>query len=463
MPRVKRGFKARRRRNRVLNQTEGYFLGRKNRFRQAVEVLRHAWEYGYISRKLKKRDFRRLWITRINAAARINGTTYSRLVSGLKRVGVVLDRKILSEIAIHDPASFGAVAPADPVRAIEDGLAALGTRFRDAFRTAETETALRLEHAKVLGKKGELTAVLALMRHVPAENRPAVGARVNAFKEEVEAAFGQRLRELARSVRDAELRARPFDLTLPGRLELGRGHAHPIAQVRDELLSVFRDLGFVVAEGREVELEENNFTKLAFPPDHPATDMQDSFWIGPSVLLRTHTSNVQVREMTRPGLQLPLAVVSAGRVYRRDDDVTHSPMFHQLEGFLIDERVSMAELKGVLTAFAERLYGVGTPVRLRPSYFPFVEPGAEFDIGCVFCARPDGSRAGCRVCKQTGWLEVLGCGMIHPEVFRHCGIDSERYTGFAFGMGIERVAMLRYGIPNIRLLFENDPRFLAQF
>lgn len=355
------------------------------------------------------------------------------------------------------------IAPSEPVRAIEESLAALGTRFRDAFGAAEMEATLRLEHAKVLGKKGELTAVLALMRHVPAESRPAIGAKVNAFKEEVEAAFAQRLHELAQAARNMELQARPFDLTLPGRLDLGRGYAHPIAQVMDELLSIFRDLGFVVAEGREIELEENNFTKLAFPPDHPATDMQDSFWISPGVLLRTHTSNVQVREMTRSGLQLPLAVVSAGRVYRRDDDVTHSPMFHQLEGFLIDEHVSLAELKGVLTAFAERLYGPGTPVRLRPSYFPFVEPGAEVDVGCVFCSQPDGSRAGCRVCKHTGWLEVLGCGMIHPAVFQYCGIDSERYTGFAFGMGIERVAMLRYGIPNIRLLFENDPRFLAQF
>jgi phenylalanyl-tRNA synthetase alpha chain len=354
-------------------------------------------------------------------------------------------------------------APPDPVRAIEEGLAALGTRFRDAFKAAETEPALRLEHAKVLGKKGELTALLALMRHVPAESRPAVGAKVNAFKEGVEAAFAARLKSLANAARDAELRARPFDLTLPGRLELGRGHGHPISEVTDELLAIFRDLGFVAAEGREVEREENNFTKLAFPPDHPATDMQDSFWIGPGILLRTHTSNVQVREMVRPDLKLPLAVVSAGRVYRRDDDVTHSPMFHQIEGFLIDESVSMADLKGVLAAFAERLYGPGTPIRLRPSYFPFVEPGAECDAGCVFCVQSDGSRTGCRLCKQTGWIEILGCGMIHPRVFQHCGIDAERYTGFAFGMGIERIAMLRYGIPNIRLLFENDLRFLAQF
>jgi phenylalanyl-tRNA synthetase alpha chain len=239
------------------------------------------------------------------------------------------------------------------------------------------------------------------------------------------------------------------------------GHVHPIIQTRDELLAIFKDLGFVIAQGPEVELEENNFTKLAFPPDHPATDMQDSFWVSNTVLLRTHTSNMQIREMSTH--KPPMAIVSAGVVYRRDDDVTHSPMFHQIEGFLVDEHVTFADLKGVLTAFAQRLYGAGLPVRFRPSYFPFVEPGAEMDVACVFCARPDGTRAGCRTCKGTGWMEVLGCGMIHPAVFENCGIDPEKYTGFAFGLGIERVAMLRYGIPDIRLLYENDPRFLAQF
>jgi phenylalanyl-tRNA synthetase alpha chain len=357
-------------------------------------------------------------------------------------------------------------APSDPVKAIDEGLARLGQSFRTAFAQAANEQALRNEYAKVLGKKGDLTAVLGLMRNVPAAERAGVGAKVNAFKDEVETAFQTQLRAIARREREAELRARPFDLTLPGRLELGRGHPHPILAVRDDLLSIFRDLGFVVAHGPEVELEANNFTKLAFPPDHPATDMQDSFWIQSAdpearVLLRTHTSNVQVREMSRH--EPPMAIVSAGPVYRRDDDMTHSPMFHQIEGFLVDEHVSIAELKGVLTAFAERLYGAGTVVRFRPSYFPFVEPGMELDVGCVFCRKEDGSRPGCRTCKFTGWVEVLGCGMIHPEVFKHCGIDPEKYTGFAFGMGIDRIAMLRYGIPNIKLLFENDPRFLAQF
>jgi phenylalanyl-tRNA synthetase alpha chain len=353
------------------------------------------------------------------------------------------------------------VSADNSIQSIEEGLSALGTRYRDAFAAASSEQALRLEHARVLGKKGDLTAVLALMRHVPAAERPVVGARVNAFKEEVEKAFEERLRAIARAAREAELRGLPYDLTLPGRLELGRGHLHPIAQVRDEVLAIFRELGFVIALGPEIEFEDYNFTKLAFPPDHPATDMQDSFWLGPGLLLRTHTTTITARELLKG--KPPLAVVTAGPVYRRDDDATHSPMFHQIDGFLADERVSMAELKGVLTAFIERLYGPGTPVRFRPSYFPFVEPGAEVDCGCVFCLQPDGTRAGCRVCKHTGWLEVLGCGMIHPEVFRQCGWDPERYTGFAFGVGLDRLAMLRYGIPHIRHLFESDPRFLSQF
>lgn len=351
---------------------------------------------------------------------------------------------------------------------IQAGLALLEERSRQRFAEAADEPTLRAARAEVLGKKGELTALLRGMSAVPAEQRKAVGERVNSARLNVEAAFEARLGELKRAEREAELNAAPLDLTLPGRVPAPRGHRHPVLRVRDEILDIFRSLGFEIAWGPEVELERNNFTKLAFPPDHPATDMQDSFWVRVEgappetrVLLRTHTSNVQVREMS--SRTPPMAVVSGGAVYRRDDDVTHSPMFHQIEGFLVDEHVSFAELKGVLSEFAQRLYGPGTPVRFRPSYFPFVEPGAEVDVGCVFCRPDDGSRAACRVCKATGWLEILGCGMIHPEVFRHCGIDSERYTGFAFGMGVERVAMLRYGIPDIRLLFENDPRFLSQF
>ena len=347
-------------------------------------------------------------------------------------------------------------------------LDALAARARERFAKAKTEHELRTERAEVLGKKGDLTAALRSLGQAPPEERRALGERINSIKVEIEGAFEARLSELSASARRADLEAPPYDLTLPARLPVPRGHLHPITRVKWEILDAFATLGFAVAWGPEVELEQNNFEKLAFPPDHPATDMQDSFVVtvdggeaASRVLLRTHTSNVQVREMSNR--EPPMAVVSGGPVYRRDDDVTHSPMFHQIEGFVVDEHTSFAELKGVLTEFARRFYGAATPVRFRPSYFPFVEPGAEMDVGCVFCRPEDGSRASCRVCKGTGWFEILGSGMIHPDVFRHCGIDPERFQGFAFGMGVDRVAMLRYGIPNIRLLFENDPRFLAQF
>jgi phenylalanyl-tRNA synthetase alpha chain len=357
---------------------------------------------------------------------------------------------------------------ADPLSEVESGLAAVGVEYRERFSAALAEPELRAVRAEILGKKGTLTRVLKAMGQLPAPERPRVGERVNAVRAEVEAAFDQRLAEIKAALRKRELEGTPFDLSLPGRSPALRGHRHPVTMVRDEILDIFRSLGFLVAWGPEVEREENNFTKLAFPPDHPAIDMQDTFWVkvigspeSARTLLRTHTSNVQVREMSTH--QPPMAVVSGGSVYRRDDDVTHSPMFHQIEGFLVDERVSFAELKGVLTEFVHRLYGP-RKVRFRPSYFPFVEPGAEVDVACVFCGdEGSASRQSCRVCKATGWLEILGCGMVHPRVLEHCGIDAEKYTGFAFGLGVERVAMLRYGIPDIRVLFENDPRFLAQF
>jgi len=347
-------------------------------------------------------------------------------------------------------------------------LAPVVERAKGRFQSATSEHELRSLKAEILGKKGELTAQLRTLGQAPPEQRKAMGERVNVAKAEVEAAFEARLAALLTAARRAELEAPPFDLTLPGRVTVPRGHLHPVTRVKWEILDIFRSLGFSVAWGPEVDLEQNNFERLAFPPDHPATDMQDSFWVevkgataGVRALLRTHTSTVQVREMSTR--KPPLAVVSGGPVYRRDDDVTHSPMFHQIEGFLVDERASFAELKGVLSEFARRLYGADCSVRFRPSYFPFVEPGAEMDVSCVFCSPENSSRSSCRVCKASGWLEVLGCGMIHPEVFRHCGIDAERYSGFAFGLGVDRVAMLRYGIPDIRLLFENDPRFLNQF
>ena len=366
--------------------------------------------------------------------------------------------------AVHPKTSQAAMSP-DPIQEIETGLLAVGDEYRERFAAAGTEHELRNVRADILGKKGALTRVLRAMSAVPADRKREMGERVNAARADVESAFERRLAEIRQAIRDADLNATPFDLSLPGRPPALRGHRHPISLVRDEILDIFRSLGFEVAWGPEVELEVNNFTKLAFPPDHPATDLQDTFWVkvlggspGARVLLRTQTSPVQIREMTRHSP--PLAIVSGGPTYRRDDDVTHSPMFHQIEGFMVNERVSFAELKGVLTQFVHRLYGE-REIRFRPSYFPFVEPGAELDVACVFCDAD--TRANCRICKGTGWLEILGCGMVHPSVFGHCGIDAERYTGFAFGLGVERVAMLRYGIPDIRLLFENDPRFLAEF
>lgn len=350
----------------------------------------------------------------------------------------------------------------DAAARIDRALTDLREGFAARFRAATTEQLLRDENAKILGKKGELTAVLRELGKAPPDQRRSIGERVNALKQEVEAGFEACLRELRNKERAAELDAPPFDLTLPARLPVAeRGHRHPISLVREDVVNVFRQLGFAVFDGPEVEHEENNFGLLGYPPDHPATDMQDTFWTTDRALLRSHTSNIQIRAMK--SMKPPMAFIAPGTVYRRDDDATHSPMFHQIEAFLVDRDVTLAHLKGILAEFAERIYGPGTPVRLRPSYFPFVEPGAEVDIGCVFCKAEDGERRGCSLCKHTGWIEILGCGMIHPVVLENCGIDPEEWSGFALGMGLERIALLRYGIPNIKLLFENDPRFLAQF
>jgi phenylalanyl-tRNA synthetase alpha chain len=351
----------------------------------------------------------------------------------------------------------------DVIATIEQELGKFGDDYQQQFASAANEQDLRAAKATLLGKKGKLTELMKMMGKVPADSRKKIGERFNAIRKDVEQAFETRLQLLAEQLRQAELNATPFDLTLPGRTTTPRGHRHPLTQVEDDLVSIFQGLGFVLASSPEIDTEENNFTKLGFPPDHPATDMQDTFWVNvkgaPSdarTLLRTHTSSTQIREMS--SRKPPMAVVSLGAVYRRDDDLTHSPMFHQMEGFLIDKHISFANLKGVLDAFAKRLYGEHIQTRFRPSYFPFVEPGAELDVSCVMC---DGS--GCRVCKNTGWVEILGCGMIHPVVFEHCGLDPEQYSGFAFGMGIERIAMTRYSLPSLKLLFENDPRFLSQF
>lgn len=355
------------------------------------------------------------------------------------------------------------MADIDIDRALTELREGVGSRFG----AAATEQALRDENAKILGKKGELTAILSLLGKLPPDKRKAVGERGNALKREFESAFESALGALRKKEREAELAGPALDLSLPGRLPLAEpGHRHPISRVREDVVNVFRQLGFAVFDGPEVEHEENNFGLLGYPPDHPATDMQDTFWttvsgVDRKLLLRSHTSNIQIRAMK--AMQPPMAFIAPGTVYRRDDDATHSPMFHQIEAFLVDRKVTLAHLKGVLAEFAERIYGPGTPIRLRPSYFPFVEPGAEVDVGCVFCKQSDGTRKGCSLCKHTGFIEILGCGMIHPVVLENCGIDPEEWSGFALGMGLERIAILRYGIPNIKMLFENDPRFLAQF
>jgi phenylalanyl-tRNA synthetase alpha chain len=359
----------------------------------------------------------------------------------------------------------------DPVQEFEAGLARLGGDVTAAFSACPEENALRAANAKLVGPSGELTGLLKLMPKLPGDRRKELGQRANQVKQAIQAAFEARLLAIARAIREAELSGPRIDVSLPGRA--GRpGGQHPITKTIEELLDVFASLGFEISESREIELASYNFGRLGFPPDHPATDMQDSFFVKgggeDAVVLRTHATAIQVHEMI--ARKPPMAVVAAGTVYRRDDDATHSPMFHQIDGFLVDRNVSFAHLKGVLTTFLKRTFGVEVPVRFRPSYFPFVEPGGELDIGCTFC-RPwveAGSEAqrsrtlGCRTCKQTGWIEVLGCGSIHPVVFESCGVDPTEWSGFAWGMGIDRIAMLRHGIRDIRMLYDNDIRFLDQ-
>jgi len=316
-------------------------------------------------------------------------------------------------------------------------------------------SALDVVRVAALGKKGELTELLKGLGKLAAGERRSAGAAINTAKEQITAALDARRAELESAALDRELRAAAIDVTLPGRGQ-SVGGLHPVTRTRLRIESIFRRAGFTVAEGPEVEDDFYNFEALNIPADHPARAMHDTFYFGDGKLLRTHTSPVQIRAMKLQGV--PIRVIAPGPVYRRDSDVTHSPMFHQVEGLVIDEDISLAHLKGVLTGFAARFFEKPRGLRFRPSYFPFTEPSAEVDIQCVLC---DG--AGCRICKQTGWIEILGCGMVHPNVMTACGIDAARWQGYAFGMGIERLAMLRYSVNDLRLFFENDLRFLAQF
>ena len=315
--------------------------------------------------------------------------------------------------------------------------------------------ALDAVRVAVLGKKGELTERLKGLGKLPAEERRAAGAAINEAKQRVEAAFDARRAGLEAATLSHELAAGAIDVTLPGRGQ-AVGGLHPVTRTRLRIEAIFRRAGFSVAEGPEVEDDFHNFEALNIPADHPARAMHDTFYFGDGRLLRTHTSPVQIRAMKLCGV--PIRVIAPGPVYRRDSDVTHSPMFHQVEGLVIDEDVSLANLKGMLAGFAEQFFEKPRGLRFRPSYFPFTEPSAEVDIQCVLC---DG--AGCRICKQTGWLEILGCGMVHPNVLTACGVDPAQWQGYAFGMGIERLAMLRYAVNDLRLFFDNDLRFLAQF
>lgn len=308
---------------------------------------------------------------------------------------------------------------------------------------------------RYLGKKGLVTGLLKSLGRLPAEQRPAAGQVINKAKASIEEALEKARERIEKVEKERELKSRRIDITLPG-FFVPFGRLHPISQVMEEISRIFVSLGFRVEDGPEVEDEYHNFEALNIPPEHPARDMQDTFYVRGGAVLRTHTSPVQIRVMERE--KPPLRIIAPGKVYRCDSDQTHTPMFHQIEGFLVDRNVSMADLKGVLEAFLHAVFGKETPVRLRPSYFPFTEPSAEIDIGCVMCGAK-----GCGVCKRTGWIEILGAGLINPRVFEHCGYDPEEVTGFAFGLGIERIAMLKYGIDDLRLFFENDIRFLEQF
>jgi phenylalanyl-tRNA synthetase alpha chain len=326
---------------------------------------------------------------------------------------------------------------------------------RSALLAAATVAALQEVRVRFLGKKGELTALMKGMKDLSAEQRPVLGALANRVKEELEALFEERLEQVRETELEQRLASERLDVTLPGR-RLVAGTKHPVTLVIEELIEIFSALGFGVAEGPEVEKDFYNFEALNMPKDHPARDMQDTFYINDDVVLRTHTSPVQIRTMLKQAP--PVRVIAPGTVYRRDSDLTHTPMFHQVEGFLVDKGITFGDLKGVLTAFLTQVFGKNVKVRFRPSFFPFTEPSAEVDIQCVMCRG-----AGCRVCKSSGWLEILGSGMIDPEVFKAVDYDSSIYSGFAFGMGIERIAMLKYGVNDLRLFFENDLRFLRQF
>lgn len=324
------------------------------------------------------------------------------------------------------------------------------------IKHAQAMQELEQVRIKYLGKKGELTAVLRGMGALTPEERPMVGQMANEVREAIEDALRRAVEDVKHREKNARLAAEAIDVTIPGKAQ-EIGCKHPLTVVLDEIKEIFLGMGFKIAEGPEVETVFYNFDALNAPKNHPSRDLSDTFYITDEILLRTQTSPVQVRTMER--MKPPIRIISPGRCFRRDTpDATHSPMFHQVEGLVVDKNITMADLKGTLDLFAKQLFGIGTKTKFRPHYFPFTEPSAEVDVSCFKC-----QGAGCRMCKGSGWIEILGAGMVHPNVLKVCGIDPEIYSGFAFGMGLDRIAMLKYEIDDIRLFFENDMRFITQF
>ena len=339
---------------------------------------------------------------------------------------------------------------------IRDELKRLDEEMTQALDSVENLNAVEALRVHMRGKKGSLTALLRMMGQMTAEERPQIGQLINECRERFTRMLDERQKEMQKREREIRMQLEQLDVTEPRPLPQ-TGCVHPNTLVLNEVVDCFTGMGFEVVEGPEVELDHFNFELLNIPKNHPARDAQDTFYIDDNVVLRTHTSPVQARVMTTR--KPPIRIICPGRVYRADEvDATHSPVFHQIEGLVIDEGISMGDLKATLAAFARRLYGDDIHVRFRPSFFPFTEPSAEADLTCVSCRGQ-----GCRICKNTGWIEVLGCGMVNPHVLEMCGIDPQRYSGFAFGIGLERITMLRYGIKDMRLLYEGDLRFLRQF
>ena len=339
---------------------------------------------------------------------------------------------------------------------MKEKLQTIKAAAQNALAAADSENIIEELRVKYLGKKGELTAILKQMGSLSPEERPAMGQLVNEAKQELETLIAEKKEALKAKATELKLRAETIDITMPAK-EINAGGLHPLNIVINDMIDIFQSMGFDVVDGPEVETDYYNFECLNVPADHPARDMQDTFYLAENLLLRTQTSAAQIRTMeTR---KPPIRVICPGRVFRADEvDATHSPVFHQLEGLVVDRGITMCDLKGVLEQFAREIYGSDTKVRFRPSFFPFTEPSVEVDVSCSECGGK-----GCRVCKGAGWIEILGAGMVHPNVLRCCGIDPDVYSGFAFGIGIDRITTTRYKISDIRLLFENDKRFLEQF